>query len=149
MQPLPSAWLPPSMQTLESKFGSKHVKAQQPHQYAPQGLAQVLSAAKSTFSQASEVQTPKHSSQHSVGPETPSLAPTANISAPSVGSQAAAAESSAADAAANLLIETMDAWETAVTKRLHSAINAAVKGARSDVMQVSTPALFHVSCIGC
>jgi hypothetical protein len=36
----------------------------------------------------------------------------------------------------NVLTVTMDAWEAAITKRLTSALSAAVKAARADVLQV-------------
>lgn len=39
----------------------------------------------------------------------------------------------------DLLEEVMDAWEQAVTQRLHDAIAGAVRGARSDVMQACPP----------
>lgn len=53
------------------------------------------------------------------------------------GAQVASGEHTAIDERAlDLLLETMDAWEVAVTRRMRAAIDEAVRAARSDVMQV-------------
>jgi hypothetical protein len=43
------------------------------------------------------------------------------------------------EVALDLILETMDAWEASVTRRMHAAVDDAVKAARADVMQVRMP----------
>lgn len=45
-------------------------------------------------------------------------------------------EASENEAVLDLLMETMDAWEAAITKRMHAAVASAAAAARRDVMQV-------------
>lgn len=53
------------------------------------------------------------------------------------GLQSTPDDSVGTDAVLDVLMETMDAWEQAVSRRMHTAVASAVAAARKDVMQVS------------
>eukprot|EP00892_Ulva_mutabilis_P006227 jgi/Ulvmu1/3977/UM182_0005.1 len=40
------------------------------------------------------------------------------------------------EAVLDILLETMDAWETAIKRRMHAALDTAIAAARADVMQI-------------
>lgn len=139
LQAFSAAGLPASLQSLMSLVGANQLQSEKHPQPAPMVQPSMVPApTPSVQQQPAHTQYPIHGLQHFSGATGTAGPCVQNAKSPSDGAEAAPAVSGLDFAAVDLLMETMDAWEEAVTKRMHSAVQDAIRGARSDVMQVSS-----------
>jgi hypothetical protein len=140
---IPAAGLPASLQPFAS-LPSNQAQHQRLSHLIPHLGANVPGAAPPnphSIPQTKDFQLPVHGLRHPTQMSTslqPSRATVGPATAPQVqlGADSLHGSSGLDSTAIDLLMETMDAWEAAVTKRLSAALHDAVRGARSDVMQV-------------
>lgn len=128
---------PPGMQTLPHPLAALLATQAQPQtQQLPQATASPSLLVNMMHSPSHLRQEPTFSTDTPSSTIKDSYAGSENVRPPPNGSGGTAADPDLEDASLSLLMETMDAWEEAVTKRMYSAVQDAIKAARSDVMQV-------------
>ena len=150
-QPSPATGILPALQSLTSWISTNHTQQQQHPGVVlpPVQLSTVPGTTPSTNPHLSGLGHPGIATQGLKYPVGATLTPERTLKNAAAPWDTSNTDPVMDSGAVDLLLETMDAWEEAVMKRMHSAVQDAVRGARCDVMQVctQTPVLQLSRCL--